>query len=112
MKIVKCVATSGNPSIRPGSIITYVGVEHRLDLSVLGQLAQVPVPVQERLGTVQDLHGGPNNKTSVDFLFSICRFGLFSSFTEQKSRRKKKQQAAFKREGVRLETPEINKSSH
>lgn len=83
MQRVKWGATSGIPNIHAGLAITYVGVKNRFDFSVLGQLAQVPVPLQERLGTVQDLHVGPNNKPSVA-LFSICRFGLFSSFTEQK----------------------------
>lgn len=46
---------------------TYVGVEHRLDLSVHRQLAQVPVPVQERLATVQDLHAGRTTS-----LLSLC----------------------------------------
>lgn len=36
--------------------ITYIGVEHTVDLSSLGQLAEVPVPVQERFTAVQDLH--------------------------------------------------------
>lgn len=76
---VRWGATSGNPDIHPGSMITYVGVEHRLDLSVLGQLAQVPVPVHERLGTVQDLHVGLNNKPSVAFCLSVAF--AFSSFT-------------------------------
>lgn len=93
MKRVRWGDTSGNPNIHPGSMITYVGVEHRLNLSVLGQLAQVPVPVQERLGTVQDLHVGPNDKPSVAFV-SICRFGFFSSFAV-KMKKEKKQQAPF-----------------
>lgn len=36
--------------------ITYIGVEHGIDLLGLGELAEVPVPVQKGLGTVQDLH--------------------------------------------------------
>lgn len=100
-------ATSGKPNIHPGSMVTYVGVEHRLDLSVFGQLAQIPVPVQERLGTVQDLHVGPNKKRNLRFVLSIGRFGFFSSCTV-KMKKEKKQQG----DGVRLETPEKNKSSH
>lgn len=82
--------TSGNPNIHPRSMITYVGVEHRLDLSVLGQLAQVPVPVQERLGTVQDLHVGPNNKPSVAFPPYQCLWGLSSFAVKMKKEKSNK----------------------
>lgn len=42
--------------INAGSI-TYIGVEHGVDLLGIRELAEVPVPVQKGLGTVQDLHG-------------------------------------------------------
>lgn len=75
-------------------MITYVGVEHRLDLSVLGQLAQVPVPVQERLGTVQDLHVGLNNKPSVAFSLFLSLLPFRVSLSKKNEEGKKKQQRA------------------
>lgn len=92
MKRVRWGATSGNPNTHPRSMITYVGVEYRLDLSVLGQLAQVPVPVQERLGTVQDLHVGPNNKPSLCFVY-LSLLVLFE--LHRQNEEGKRQQAAF-----------------
>lgn len=71
--------------------MTYIGVEHGVDLLGLGELAEVSVPLQEGLGTVQDLH----------VAFRPASLTIGSSFSSAK-----RDPAVF---GGRVETPSLGR---